>query len=1013
MMKNPKRMVFFACVAVGFLALVSVAQPNSVDLTFKAAPSAPIPAINSIQQLVQPDGKVVVWGASLVGDGIAKGEIMRLNADGSLDNTFSYCGCGLNAVSNVALLSDGRFIAAGNGPNAKMIRLNADGSIDPSFVSGTPPNPSGSSLFTIAAIQPDGKILAYRRQSNFGFVEFVLYRFNQNGSVDNSFTAIGLTAGSPSFATVNGLIFLPDGRFYMAFTFGVFGSSGSLRRYNADGSVDSTWENPSFSGTGFPTTVSISGISLEADGDILVAGRWDTVNGLAMPHLIRLKPAGNVDLTFSASLTFNATGVEALSDGKVLYSQLVDISGIYKLLRLNPDGSADNTFTMDASIDSVANRWVRDVSGNIVFLGQVGQNRQFVRLSPDGQAETGFAPDVTVFGTIREMVRQPDGKYVVAGAFTRMNGAARAGIARLDADGNPDPTFDPGSGFNSPPETLVIQSDGKILAIGGFSSYNGTARSLIARINPDGTLDTGFSVTASSSVYGLTLQADGKILISGSFLTVNGTDRTRVARLDANGVLDDTFNPVVGSGTVFRTLVEPDGKIVIGGGFSGVNGFNRSNLVRLNSDGSLDQTFTGGSPTVGGLWRQADGKFLTAGTSGSGSLVRRNSDGSTDTTFSAPVFAASSSSDTQIHSVLVRPDGGLIVGGRFETVGGIIMQNIARLKADGAFNPLFLPVGADARVRSIIAGGNDQVLAGGDFTKINLTSQPGISRLLVASLLGPTPFDFDGDGRSDIAIFRPSENKWYILRSSDFGLTETVFAISGDLITPADYDGDGITDIAIFRPANAAWWYLSSLTGVQTFSQLGQNMDLPLPSDFDGDGRADDIVFNPATSNWTRWGSSVGSSPTLNFGISGDKPVTGDFNGDGKSDLAVYRPSTGDWWWRSSADGVFRATHWGISTDVPVPADYDGDGKTDFAVYRPSTGVWYILNSSTGGATIAPFGISEDKPVAADYDGDGKADIAVYRPSTGVWYILRTTEGFWAVRWGVSTDIPIPNAFIR
>ena len=990
------------------------AQTTSVDTSFHAVPSTPLTSNSAVQHLVQPDGKIVIWGAALVADGVAKGEILRLNTDGTLDPTFSYCGCDLGGVSSVVATPSGQFIVAGvnqTGSNsvAKMIRLNSDGSLDSGFVFEPPSNSFGSSAMTVVAIQPDGKVFAYRRQNFTGFAEFTLYRFNAGGSVDTGFTPIQLTSGSPSYATVNGLVFLPDGKFYLAITHGTWGSSGSVRRFNGDGTIDLTWESPNFTSSGFPTSISIGGISLEPDGSLLVAGKWETVNGLQKANLIRLLPAGNVDVNFSPTVTLSATNVESLNDGKILYSLMIDISGIYRLYRVNSDGSPDATFSMDSSVDSVLNKWTRDSSGNIIFLGAIGQSRKYVRLFPNGNADSEFAPNLTVYGSINAIAQQTDGKVIVAGNFSQINGIAKLNFARTDSEGNLDTSFDTGSGFNTVPSALILQNDGKIIAFGNFSTYNGVSRPSIARINSDGSLDTGFTPTVSA-LSGVAIQADGKIVIAGSFTSVNGTARTRVARLESNGDLDNSFNPTIGNGTVYRTLVQSDGKIVIGGSFSGVNGFNRTNFVRLNSDGNLDQTFVGSSLTVTGLWRQDDGKFVLAN---SANLVRKNSDGSSDGTFVSIPFTASSSSDSQVNTVLLMADGSMLVGGRFDTVGGVARRNFTRIKSNGELDPLFLPYGADNRVLVVAQAADSKVYLGGEFSKVDQTSQPGISRLSVVALRTVARFDFDGDGKSDVAVFRPSENKWYILRSSDFGVEQPVFAISGDLPVPSDFDGDGKTDLAIFRPSLGDWWYRSSYNGGQAFAHWGNSSDIVMPSDFDGDGRTDYVVFRPSTNVWHRVSSANGVTSNKAFGSAGDKPLIGDFDGDGKSDVAIYRPSSGDWWWQSSIDNVQRATHWGISSDVPVPADYDGDGKTDFAVFRPSTGAWYILNSSTGQPTIVGFGLAEDKPVAADYDGDGKADIAVFRPSTGVWYLLRSTSGFTALQFGISTDVPVPYAFVQ
>ena len=272
-------------------------------------------------------------------------------------------------------------------------------------------------------------------------------------------------------------------------------------------------------------------------------------------------------------------------------------------------------------------------------------------------------------------------------------------------------------------------------------------------------------------------------------------------------------------------------------------------------------------------------------------------------------------------------------------------------------------------------------------------------------------FDFDGDGKSDISVFRPSAGSWYLLRSSSGSFFGQSFGLGTDIIVPADYDGDGKTDFAVFRP-DSGNWYLQQSTSGFTGVQFGQNGDIPVPADYDGDGKADIGVYRPSTGGWYRLNSSNGQFVAVGFGTSEDKPTIGDFDGDGKADIAVFRPSTANWFRLSSSNNQFVAVQFGAADDKLTPADFDGDGKTDIAVYRPSTGGWYRLNSSNGEFVAVGFGTAEDKPVPADYDGDGKADIAVFRPSDGNWYLLRSTAGFTAVQFGQANDKPVPNAFV-
>jgi subtilisin-like proprotein convertase family protein len=281
------------------------------------------------------------------------------------------------------------------------------------------------------------------------------------------------------------------------------------------------------------------------------------------------------------------------------------------------------------------------------------------------------------------------------------------------------------------------------------------------------------------------------------------------------------------------------------------------------------------------------------------------------------------------------------------------------------------------------------------------------------------PYDFDGDGKSDVSIFRGSTGLWAAQQSSNPSgpLVQQTWgsAALGDVIVPADYNNDGKADFAVYRPSSGTW-YISYNGGGSLSYNWGTSTDIPVPADYDNDGKADIAVWRPSNGNWYVVRSSDGAIQTFAWGASTDKPVAGDYNGDGKADFAVVRnndPIAGsNTYYVSYNGGGFVSQQWGASSDVVVPGDFDGDHKTDYAVWRASTGNWYILNSG-GGTTAVAFGLNGDTPVAADYDGDGRTDMAVFRSSDTNWYLLRSTAGFTGIPFGVASDTLIPAAYNR
>jgi uncharacterized delta-60 repeat protein len=619
---------------------------------------------------------------------------------------------------------------------------------------------------------------------------------------------------------------------------------------------------------------------------------------------------------------------------------------------------------------------------------------------------------------------QPDGRIVAVG-LGRVGAFYSFAVARYNADGSLDNSFG-GTGIVITPignssdyaNSVAIQADGKIVVAG--QSVDGSNQYFaIMRYNTNGTLDTSLGGTgkvttsvghARSSAYSVAIQTDGKIVVAGDSGD-ESTSNSVVLRFNSNGTPDTSFNGtgkvITPTSTAASVVIQTDGKIVVAGSSSPALRYDFT-IFRYNPDGSPDNSFNGtgkavtsfgnAASTASSAVIQTDGKIVAAGNGYNGlvptdtdfAVVRYNTDGSPDNSLGG-TGRIIIQLGILVGQVAIQTDGKIVASGYYFSV--------VRLNPNGSLDttfggtgivfPPYGPFEAGAGATAIQADG--KIVAAGSYDSDGF--------LLARFLSAPNTFDFDGDGRSDISVFRPSDRIWYIKFSAQ-GVYAPQFGLSTDKITPADYDGDGMTDIAVYR--DGIWYWLKSSDSSFNARQFGTASDIPVPADYSGDGRAELAVYREGV--WWTYNLANNQSQAIQFGISTDKPVPADYDGDGRADQAVYR--NGEWHLNRSLL-AYTDIQFGLATDKPVPADYDGDGKTDLAVYRD--GSWHIMQSSDG-MTQFQWGIASDIPVPADYDGDGRTDAAVYRD--GIWYLRQSTSGISGQQFGLANDKPVPAAYL-
>lgn len=581
--------------------------------------------VNNIEDgLLQPDGKIILVGQFTSFNSVACKYIIRFNSDGTVDPAFNVSQGADWIVRTVARQDDGKLIIGGSFntvsgvPLRSLARLNADGTLDNSFNIGT-----GANVVSVnkVLIQPNGKILVGGDFQGFnGTSNRSIIRLNGDGSTDTGFNCY-LSAFTSFIFTEDAMTIDNNGKILLK-GLTLPSQKYNITRLNDDGSVDNTFDCPA-------NIVYVNDIHVKSNGDVLIVGAFNEALGYAASNMILVHSDGSRDMTFLAEegpiYQANNAGqyqVEMQKDNKILFAGFISAYGnkiVKNVVRLNRDGSQDQTFQTSTGISAaVGSPITSDLAvqkdGKIIVVGvfdtfgsDIAHN--VVRLNPDGTYDASLNTVSGANSMVSSVLVLPDGKLVLAGSFTVFNGVSRNYIVKLNSDGSIDNTFNTGSGFNNGVTKIILQPDGNMLAIGGFTSYNGAPAPYVARLKSNGTIDPSFySRSGYSNCFDIALQPGNKILLS----VLPG----RIIRLNPNGSIDKTFNQVVTNGRINRICVLPDEKIMIGGYFQTVNGISKT-IARINPDGTLDNTFTGifetGTAFVIDMALQHDGKLLVAG----------------------------------------------------------------------------------------------------------------------------------------------------------------------------------------------------------------------------------------------------------------------------------------------------------------------------------------------------------------------------------------------------------------
>ena len=725
-----------------------------------------------------PDGKFLHITCNV--EGVRDYILIRRHPDGSRDETF---GNDINYVTCFAVQPDGKILIANAGGIG---RLLPDGAVEGTntFYTGTGANGSAHTV----TLQADGKILlgGYFDDVNGAPETGRIARLLPNGTVDPflntgadidrgvldlSLQADGAVLAAGLFTRVygeprSGLVRLRNGTAIQTLT---MLDNGTRVVWARDGTAPevsqvtmelSTDHGTSWSLLGRPVRVArtwqLTGVSLPPTGLLRARGRTSSGPSNGNSGLLEQMVEFPCDDTaLDTAITSGPAGLTPVSTATFRFAANVPAQHFtYSLDGAAPVqmatasatlfvGPGPHTLSVFATGQSgladptpAVRAWTVDPAALRAGTGD-----------PDFNHTTGAPPFVSG-GAVQRLAVQPDGKILAAGSFSTVEGEPRRYLARFLPDGalEDTSTFDIGDGLLNYINALAVQPDGKIVIAGYFLEVNGSVRTRIARLLPNGSVESTATFNtgtgASSSIEAMVLQPDGKIIIAGDFTTFNGQPRERVARLSPDGTLDAGFIADV-DGFVTAMALQPDGKVLIAGTFSNVDGQPRPGVARLLATGGVDPGFVpaiqpGSYPSA--LALQRDGHILVSGylpravPGPPKGLVRLLPDGTEE---SAATFLPGTDVG-DIYDMTLQADGRIVVAGRFETMRGQPRGGIAVLLPDGSLAPTdVFDTGSGARngagpgaVHAIALQADGNILLGGNFTSVAGRPFTQIARLV-------------------------------------------------------------------------------------------------------------------------------------------------------------------------------------------------------------------------------------------------------------------------------------------